>query len=132
MRSLLKQYFWIGFFILVFLSSCSGSETTNAPPAAIEGYLNALVEKDLNQMISHSCAAWEAQAKLEFDSFTAVKATWEDSGCNEAGQEDQNILVNCKGVIIASYGAEDLEIELGKRVFVAVNEAGEWRMCGYQ
>jgi hypothetical protein len=132
LRFLLKRSFWFGFSILLLLTNCTSSQTTNAAPAAIEGYLHALVDKDLNQMIYHSCAAWEAQAKLEFDSFTAVKATWEDSNCEEKGQEGDITLVNCSGVIIASYGAEDLEIELGARIFVAVKEAGEWRMCGYR
>ncbi len=83
-------------------------------------------------MINQACAQWESQAKLEFDSFAAVKVALEGPGCSETGQDGSVSLVNCSGKIIASYGEEDLIIDLAERTYQVVNEGGEWRMCGYR
>jgi hypothetical protein len=99
---------------------------------AIESYLKALEDKDLNQMINLSCTEWESQAKLEYDSFAAVDVTLEEVHCQENGGQNEYTLVSCTGRIIASYGAEDLVIELSERGIKAVQQGGEWRMCGYQ
>ena len=119
-----------GLLILMGLAGCGNS---NEPAAeAVNAYLNALVQKEENQMINLACADWESQAKLEYDSFAAVKITLEGPGCTESIQDGSIILVTCIGRIIASYGEEDLIIELKDRNYQVVQERGEWRMCGYR
>ena len=83
-------------------------------------------------MINRACAAWEAQAQQEFDSFAAVTANLDQVKCQMTGQEGDNRLVTCQGKIIANYGNEVLEINLGDRTYLVVDEGGAWRMCGYR
>jgi hypothetical protein len=116
----------------LFLAACSNAEGSNPAASAVQDYLQALVQKEENNMISLACADWENQAKLEFDSFAAVKVTLEGPDCSVSGQDGKTTLVKCIGKIIASYGEEDLVIELGDRTYQVVNEGGEWRMCGYR
>lgn len=119
--------------LAILLTGCAGATSQQAAPAAVQAYLQALVlDRDLNQVIGLSCAAWEADARTEFNSFAAVKSTIEGLDCQETAQEDGASLVSCTGVIIANYGAEDLRIELAGRTYRVVYEGGEWRMCGYR
>ena len=137
-RELGKDYmaklvsFWIavGFCSGYLLAACSAAGS-NSAPKAVENYLQALVAGDVNQMISASCADWEAQARIEFDSFAAVKLTLEGLRCEETGKADPFTLVTCQGSIIANYGAEDLQIDVADRPFQVIQEGGTWRMCGY-
>ncbi len=83
-------------------------------------------------MVSHTCAAWEAQARQEFNSFTAVKLELKDVSCKVIGQDQSFSLVSCTGSIIANYGNEDLQIDVAEQTFRVIQEAGDWRVCGYQ
>lgn len=115
---------------MFLLNACQGATNNSGAAQAVEAYFQALVVKDANQMINLSCAAWEASAKQEYDSFAAVETRLENVAC-QAGEQDNGVtLIICSGKIIASYGAEDLEIDLGERTYQAVQEGGEWRMCG--
>ena len=118
--------------VMMGLAGCANQNAGSPAAEAIDAYLDALVQKEENQMINLACAEWESQAKLEFDSFAAVKVTLEGPGCTEAMQDGSIILVTCSGKIIASYGEEDLIIELKDRKYQVVIEDGEWRMCGYR
>ena len=113
-------------------AGCSQAKQTNDAPSAVESYLQALVKQDLNQMIAASCADWEAQAKVEHDSFSAVKLELQDLSCEEVGSDGELKLINCSGSIIANYGAEDLEIDVADRTYQVKSEGGVWRMCGYR
>jgi hypothetical protein len=55
-----------------------------------------------------------------------------DLDCQETGKDGDITLVRCSGKIEANYGNEILEIDLTRRAFQTVYEAGEWRMCGYR
>jgi hypothetical protein len=114
----------------LFLAACNGQ--TNGAPAAIQAYLQALVEKNYELISTLSCAAWEADARTELESFTAVTVTLDDLSCDEAGKDGEISLVECTGIVRANYGNEILEIDLSERIFQAVFEAGDWRMCGYR
>ena len=133
MRSFHKLLF-ISAIPLFVISAAACSSTNQSQPAAdaVTAYLEALIDKEENALINQACAEWESQAKLEFDSFAAVKVALEGPGCSEAGQDGSVTLVNCTGKIIASYGEEDLIIDLAERTYQVVNEGGEWRMCGYR
>ena len=129
LKSKKSRYFIIILLIAVLLAGCGGASDSAA--GAVEGYLSALAERNLNQMISHSCAAWEEQARLEYDSFAAVKLELKDVSCQATGQDQAYTLVTCNGAIIANYGNEDLQIDVADQTFQVVQEGGEWRVCGY-
>lgn len=82
-------------------------------------------------MVSYTCAAWEAQARQEFNSFTAVKLELKDVSCKVTGQDQSFSLVSCTGSIIANYGNEDLQIDVAEQTFRVIQEGGDWRVCGY-
>lgn len=115
----------------VLMSACTNSGSGD-PAQVVVAYLNALIQKDENKLLNHSCAEWEASARQELNSFAAVSANLDSPDCQVNGEEEGYTLVQCSGKIIANYGAEDLEIPLGERTFQVLNEAGEWRMCGYR
>lgn len=124
-------------FMLLFLiiaatlGGCSGQQSAGGAAGAVEEYLQALARRDLNRMIGASCAEWEAQARLEYDSFAAVKLELQDLSCQETGQDQSYTLVTCTGKFIANYGAEDLQIDVGAQTFQVSQEGGDWRVCGY-
>jgi hypothetical protein len=128
-----KLYKLLSFILLAWLglSACNTGNSAASAPAAVEGYLQALVAKDENQMINLSCAAWEAQAKQEFNSFSAVELKLENLECQTTGQQGEYTLVSCSGSMIASYGAEDLQIDVAERNYQLIQEGGDWRVCGY-
>ena len=115
----------------VMLGGCSGSSKGSGAAGAVEGYLHALASRDLNQVVSASCAEWEPQARLEYDSFAAVRLELKDLSCQETGEDQPYTLVSCSGTIIANYGAEDLQIDVADQTFQVIQEGGEWRVCGY-
>ena len=123
---------FISLLLLLSLASCSGGNAAQEAPAVAEAYLKALADKDENGMISFSCADWEAQARLEYNSFAAVEVALENPSCQVSGQDGQFTLVACSGKIVASYSAEDLVIDLSERTYLVIQEGGEWRMCGYR
>jgi hypothetical protein len=113
------------------LAACS-SPSQPGPVSAVESYQNALIAGDADQLVSASCADWEAQALLELDSFTAVTTQLEGRVCQESGKDGDATLVACTGSIKANYGGEVLEIDLADRTYQVIYEGGEWRMCGYR
>lgn len=126
-------------FVILFLfqsvlSACGagGAADNNTAPKAIESYLQALVTQDQAKLTTLSCAVWEEQAKLEVDSFQAVKASLDGLVCKDTGKDGDASLVVCDGKIVATYNNENQEIPLNARTYKAVQEGGEWRMCGYK
>jgi outer membrane murein-binding lipoprotein Lpp len=116
----------------VLLAACSGSAKANNAAAAVQAYEQALVSKDADMLSNLSCAAWEADAKTELDSFAAVSVKLVEPNCQESGTDGDYTLVSCSGKIVANYNGENLEINLGDRIYKAIQEDGEWRMCGYR
>ncbi len=122
--------FSISTLIFFLLSACGNSET--GPSRAIEAYITALSTQDTNQVINLSCADWEQSARVEVDSFTAVSSVLQDLSCAKTGQEGDNVLVSCNGKLALDYNGEAQEIDLSGRIYIARQESGEWRMCGYR
>lgn len=118
--------------LILLLAGCSSQGAGSGPAGAIEAYLNALVAKDENQVITLSCAAWEEQARQELRSFDANSISLNNLQCQEAGSEGETTLVQCTGEILATYGAEKMSIDLSKQTYKVLQENGEWRMCGYR
>ena len=121
--------------LLIVVITCiiaSGCSRQSPAAAAIASYINALVARDANALKNASCAQWESDAQVELDSFTAVSISLDGLSCREAGQDGNATLVSCSGKIKASYNGENQEIDLSSRTYRAVQEGGDWRMCGYK
>jgi hypothetical protein len=118
---------------VLFLSLAAGcSSQQNGAAQAVENYLKAMVAKDNTQISSYACADWESQAQVEADSFAGVSAQTQDLACKVSGQDGNVTLVACTGKIVMSYNGENQELDLSARTYKAVQEGGDWRMCGYQ
>jgi len=124
------QFFFTLTLIGVFVISACSQQRDAA--GSVLAYLEALASREADTMVSLSCADWEAQARMDLEAFSAVTIALEDASCAVSGEEGGNTLVSCTGKIIANYGNEILEIDLSERTYLAVFEAGEWRMCGYR
>jgi hypothetical protein len=116
--------------VLFSLNACTagGNEKT----AAVEAYLQALVEKDGDRLAALSCSVWEEDAMLELDSFQAVEATLQNLACEENGTDGDAALVRCNGTILTTYNQEKQELDVSLRTYRVVLEAGEQRVCGYE
>ncbi len=122
--------------LMLILAACGGAN--GGAPQAVEAYLAALVNRDENAVIAASCAAWEEQARQEFNAFSAVKLEMQAVACTQSGTDPgqngaaETALVQCTGQIIANYGQENLTIDVAERTYAVVQEGGAWRMCGYR
>jgi hypothetical protein len=125
-----RSFFPISFTILIALALSACGSSADAPASAVEAYLEALVAKDANRLTTLSCGEWEDDALLELDSFQAVEARLEGVACEQTGMEGDTALVLCQGDIVATYDAEDQEIDLSVRTYQVVQEGGEWLVCG--
>lgn len=126
LRSCARRVVVIG---VLSLAACAGR---NSAPQVVQGYLEALVAGDAVRAINLSCAAWEEQARTEAASSEAVDVRLEDVTCSQAGVSGPYTLVSCRGRILAIYGGEQQELALEGRTYRALQEGGDWKMCGYQ
>jgi hypothetical protein len=132
-NALITKYTTFGLIILVILILLTGcGSNTQGSVSAIETYINALGNKDVNQISSISCPNWEQNALTEVDSLAAVGTKIEDLACKEAGQDGNDTLVTCTGKIALDYGGEAQYIDLAGRTYISRQVAGDWRMCGYK
>lgn len=115
---------------LLLASGCGKVESQAT--RAVEEYLQALVAGDVERITALSCAEWETNARMEVDSFQAVKTRLEELTCEESGQEAGSFLVQCTGKIIATYNNEDQEIDLSARTYRVIEQGGEYLVCGYR
>jgi len=103
-----------------------------APANAVEAYLEARISKDNEVFQNTYCADFEATAITEFDSFGAVEATLEDMTCTVDSVEDDTAQVSCTGSVDVVYDGENTNsLDLARQTYVATQEEGEWKMCGY-
>lgn len=132
----MKKYFrtiiivFLGMLITFILIACNNEQ--NDASKAIEAYIQALSNKDSAEISNLSCAEWEKSALSEVDSLTAVGSKIENLTCKETGQDGADSYVSCTGVLSLDYNGEAQQIDLSARTFIARNEGGEWRMCGYR
>ncbi|NJL94958.1 MAG: hypothetical protein HC915_15170 [Anaerolineae bacterium] len=116
--------------LALFLASCADS---GDPSEAIEAYLQALIEKDRDAFNNLVCAGYEAEAQVEFDSLGAVETSLRDLECERDGESGDYALVSCTGFIEVSYGGENTQdLDLSREPFRALEDDGEWLMCGYE
>ncbi len=123
----------ISVLVVIFsllLAACGSSQ--NGAVTAIEDYIKA--ESNLNeaQVSNLSCADWEVSALVEVDSLAGVSAKVENLACQQAGQNGADTYVACTGTLALDYNGEIQQIDLSDRTYIARQEGGEWRMCGYK
>jgi len=131
----MKQLIIKGIFLLVGLVVMGGlaaCQSSGSASGAVQTYLDARVQSDVNRMINLSCPEWEAQARIEASTFKAMKAQIEGLSCEENSSEENYTLVACQGKIVTTYQGETREWNLAERQFKLVLDDGEWRMCGYE
>lgn len=112
---------------IIFLAGCSA---TTGPDGVMSAYWQALIDKDAAQISSLSCAAFEEESLTTLESFSAVEIKLKDLACSVNSESGDAASVTCAGSIIASYGAEDLVIDLSQRSYLVKKEGGDWRVCG--
>ncbi len=112
------------------LAACSTGKT--GAVTAVEAYIQALGSQDTNQISTLSCKDWEQNALTEVDSLTSVGSSVKDLVCKESGEQGSDVLVSCSGSLELDYNGEAQHIDLSNRIYIARQEGGEWRMCGYK
>ena len=127
-----KKHYLILFTLVCTLILAACGPAKNPAAGAVENYINALVNKDVNRMTALSCADWEQDARMEFDSFQAIATKLDGLSCTATGTNTENVPVVCKGKIIATYNNEDQDFDLSLRTYKVVNQGGEFLVCGYQ
>ncbi len=129
----MKRYHYkfipILFIITLLLAGCA-SEQSGATKA-IQAYIQALSNKDSVQISNLSCSDWEQNALLEVDSLTGVGSKVVNLKCDPTGQDGTDTYVSCTGSLDLDYNGEGQQIDLSTHTYIARQEAGEWRMCGY-
>ncbi len=130
MKSTIRILIPIFVLIAIFLASCA--QPAGDPAAAIESYVQAIIAQDQDALVSLSCAAWEEGALIDGNAFSGVTARLEGLNCEATGTDADYTIVSCQGTIIATYQGEDRPIDLAARAYLALQEGGEWRMCGYR
>jgi len=115
---------------LLLLTACQGGRGAEV---TIEAYIQALVRKDGNALIALSCNAWEEGARTDARAYDGVETRLEGLNCRDIGTTGaREAVIACTGTLIGNYNGEDRQIDLSAREFLAVEEGGEWRMCGYR
>lgn len=112
------------------LAGCASEED---PADAVEGYYQALVEKDRDKFMGLACADWEGMALMDFDSFGAVNVSLVDLDCAQVERNGDEATITCTGGILVEYDGEDNELfALDDYTYTVIKEDGEWQMCGYE
>ena len=119
------------FLVLTTLMIGACQPNQSGAAAAVETYIQALVDENQDALTMSSCADWEESAVMELDAFIGVSATVEDMACEVSGEDGDAVLVTCSGNIEATYNNEDRQLPLNTRSYRVVNEQGNWLVCGY-
>jgi hypothetical protein len=118
----------VALLLLSGLLAACGS-TKHPAAVAVENYLQALVNKDENRLVSLVCPDFEDQALLELDSFSLVQTKLDGLDCQGQAQGD-TAKVTCQGQILATYGTEDQQFDLSEKAYQVVKQGGDWLVCG--
>jgi hypothetical protein len=126
----MRRYVLVGLALLTAALLAAGCSKRDAV-GTVKAYLRAKIEdSDRDKMLSLSCAAWEANAIAESTSFATIDAKIEEMECAESGTDGEYTVVACEGLVTAVYGVGDVrQLDLGGP-YRAIEENGEWKMCG--
>jgi hypothetical protein len=116
--------------LLLVVFILAGCATATSPAGVMTAYWQALIAKDEAQISSLSCAAFEEESLTTLESFNSVEIKLKDLACTVNSESGDTASVTCTGSIIATYGAEDLVIDLSQRSYTVNKEGGDWRVCG--
>ena len=130
MKNPLAQMLFMSLCCVTLLACQAGA--AGDPAQTVQSYLQARTQSDVDKMISLSCSAWEAQARIEAASFKSMKASLDGVTCKAAGASGGSTLVSCTGKIVTSYNGESRDWSVSDHQYKVVQDQGEWRMCGYQ
>ncbi len=124
----------LGFLILALvLAACSSTATESDPAPAVEAYLTAMVANDTAKLPQLVCPAFEADARIDFDSFGAISdATLDGMDCSTKSTDGNSAVVTCKGQITYVYNGENDAQNLADDNYTVQKVDGVWTMCGYQ
>lgn len=122
--------FMLVILLLALLAACGGN-AQDVPGRAVETYLQAITEGNEERIATVSCADWEETARGEVAAFVGVKARLEGVQCTARSATGDEAVVDCQGKIVATYNNEDSDFPLEGRSYRVIQEAGEWRVCGY-
>lgn len=125
-------YSWVVLASLLLGAAACAGQPAGTAADAVQSYLQARVEKDVDAMIGLSCPDWEAQARVEAASFASMNAALDEVACTEAGTAGEAALVTCSGKIVTTYNGENRDWPLEDFTFKVIDDGGEWRMCGYE
>lgn len=126
-------FFTVLLFLWLGLFGCTSPDFMDESTAAgIENYLKVLASRKANDLIQASCTEWEEQASVELDSFELVETKLEGLSCQGTGADGKIRLVNFQGKNLSSYQGESQEVDLSTNTYIAVQEDGVWKMCGYR
>jgi hypothetical protein len=131
LRKYLKQILYKILLSLTIFLITACNNNNDAAVKTIVSYINALSNKDTVQIANLSCSGWEQDALAEVDSLTSVGSTVENLSCQISGQEGNDVYISCTGQLALDYNGEAQQIDLSTRTYIARQEDGEWRMCGY-
>src|SRR5512144_3084627 len=110
MKPLLVRVWPLFALLALFLAGCRGQAQSTAGAAqAIEAYLQARVQSNVDQMTLLSCPDWEAQARLEATSFQSMNARLDGVSCQAGSGDSATTLVTCQGKIVTTYQGETRE-----------------------
>ena len=114
------------YILLIFVALISAGCDEGDPAITVRDYLQAKVQSDEEGIQALLCSEMEDSLPLESSSFQGVaEPRIEGMLCERVA--DNNV-VSCEGKIIALYGEEEMEFELGS--YRVVQEDGEWKWCG--
>jgi hypothetical protein len=108
-----------------------GAASNPAAVSVLTTYLQAFTDKNEARMTSVVCKDWTTDALLEYDAFQGVKTKLEGLSCQVTGSENDAVLVNCQGKILASYQNEVQQFDLGKRIYRLQKAGADYQVCGY-
>lgn len=129
----MRRYFPLFMVTLLSLLILTGCAKKTTASQAVENYLKAKVQGDANKLVSLSCKEWEAQASLDAAGFQSVSAHIDKLSCTKSGQADKYTLVTCTGDLVIQYRGEDPRTQsLSGTTYRAIQEDGDWKMCGEQ
>ena len=129
----MKYTFCLLIALTLIIAGCAQeSSDPEAPAKAIEKYLEARISKDTELFAGTFCADFESDALIEFDSFGELESTLEDMTCKVDNISDATASVTCTGSLSTVYNGETRRpLDLARLPYVASQEDGEWKMCGY-
>lgn len=126
-----NKLFLLKIIVLLFLSGCA-AKVGGDPAAATLEYLKALAKQDKTAVMNLSCKDWEEQAAMEVDALLSVGSVLNEASCEQVGEDGDQKLIKCTGLLELTYQDEIRSIDLSRRVYSMLLEDGKWRVCSYR